>query len=187
MERETIKDYPDFENGKPVRVPPFDVSLTAPEHGWIDLGLWTTGIAYGISLSFVFDPFVAIRQFLEGVAQGTGAVLLIHDEGHDHFIRAGETSDAGLFRLAVWNTFRLQSTGGDASALTLAFDVMTERDAFARSFYQAIIEIWGLPDDLTFRRAWFNFDENEDPYEDEHGLARTLPEVRSPALDQFLG
>lgn len=153
----------------------------------MSLQLRSSGIEYLISLSFVFDPFDDIRLFLQRLAQGDDAQLLIHDEGHFHFFRASETDASGRFRLGLWNTLALQSRDGRTYDLSPVWDVMVERHDFVRSFYQAILEVWAQPDDLAFRRAWFNFTEDEDPYEDEDGLARTLPKVRSPSLDMFLG
>lgn len=186
MEGNTVKDYPEFAPDAPSDVAIFGFSLSAPEYGWMDMQLRSAGIEYRLSLSFVFDPFDDIRLFLECVAQGSGAQLLINDEGHFHFFRAGEADANGQFRLALWNTLALQSRDGRTYDLTLVWDVMVERHDFVRSFYQAILEVWAQPDDFAFRRAWFNFTEDADPYEDDEGLARALPKVRSPELDRFL-
>lgn len=138
-----------------------------------------------IALSFVFDPFDDIRLFLDCLAQGSDAQLLIHDEVHFHFLRASETDVSGRFRLGLWNTLGQQCWDDQTYDLTPVWDVMVERNAFVRSFYQAVMDVWGKPDGFTFRRAWFNFTEDEDPYVDENGLSPPLLKFRSPELDRF--
>lgn len=179
-------DYPEFASELPSCVVRVAVELSDPKYGWMNLQLRSPQITYDIALSFVFDPFDDIRVFLECVAQGNGAQLLIHDEGHFHFFRAGKTAANGQFRLGLWNTLEQQSRDGRSYDLAPVWDVMAERDAFVRSFYRAVLNVWGQPGELAFRRAWFNFTEEEDPYEDENGLAPPLLKFRSPELDKFL-
>jgi len=177
---------PRFEDASPTPVPGFSISLSPPQFGWIDFMMSAGSIVYTCTFSFVFDPFSKIRQFLERVAQGRSAELLIEDEGHQHFFRAGGNGADGMFRLGAWNTLALRKSEDDRYALTPVFDVLTNRGVFVASFNRAILAIWGKPTSEAFKRAWLNCSANDDPSAAEDAALLQLPAVQSPLLERYL-
>lgn len=177
---------PQFSEAAPQPAPAFSITLSPPDVGWIELEARSGTITYGCALSFVFDPFEDIVHFLERIAKGLNADLLIHDEGHHHFFRAGGADTDGTFRFGVWNTLSLSLAKVGGYELAPVFDVRTDREEFVSAFYRAIDSIWGKPSLEAFRRAWLNCTENDEGASLEDGHPQALPEVRSMLLDRFL-
>ena len=159
--------------------PPFVQSLTfelgLPNIGWMPVHIQAGAQVSAFEASTVFDPFEALTPWLEAIAAGQLARLLINIEGVNMGLHVVEPDG---------ETVRFVVTNDSEEALVHEIDVRIGRAALVQGIYLPFVETW--ESDLlagSWRREW-RYDDDDDP--DPEGPTNKPYRVRSALIDRLL-
>lgn len=146
--------------------------LGPPNIGWMAVTLQAAGQVSTFEVSTVFDPFQALTPWLEAIASGQLARLLINIEGVNMGLHVVEP---------VGDTVRFVVTNDAEEVLIHEIDVRISRAALVRGIYLPFVETWESEAlARSWRREW-RYDDDDDP--DTSSVTNRPYRVRSAALD----
>jgi hypothetical protein len=150
--------------------------LGMPNIGWMSVTLQAANQTCTFEASTVFDPFEALTAWLESVASGQMARLLINIEGVNMGLHVVEPAG---------ETVRFVVTNDSDEPLTHEIDVRIGRTALVRGIYQPFVATWESEVlAMRWRREW-RYDDDDDP--DPLSATNRPYGVRSATLDALLG
>lgn len=161
--------------GSPPLVEGLTFELGLPDIGWMPIDIEAGAQTSAFRASTVFDPFESLTPWLEAIASGQLARLLINIEGLNMGLHVVEPDG---------ETVRFVVTNDSEEALVHEIDVRIGRTDLVRGIYLPFVEAWES-DFLAscWRREW-RYDDDDDP--DPESPTNKPYRVRSTLLDELI-
>lgn len=147
------------------RVQDFNVNLSVPTVGWLDIEIVIDGQSFAFPTSYVFDPYPGLRAWLEAIVRNETAQMDIDPEGWEvHLLVDDAANDQVRFGVIFEHTGPGQehthkvsfTVNGEAYTREYMCDIVVARKDLVRAFYRAFTGSWGAPENDRFWDEWYN-------------------------------